>query len=63
MFWEGELQDGTAFELELEYGTVILTFPEKREKIVIGHTSDFPDVIDVVTIFNNWVQNRLDRDE
>jgi len=58
MFWEVEFDDdGREFELELKYGTVILTALQKEEKneIIVGSTSDFPDVNDVILVFKNWV--------
>jgi len=62
MFWEGEFQDGSAFELELKYGTVILSV--LKNEFVIGHVSDFPDVADVILVLENWVlqnSNELER--
>jgi hypothetical protein len=57
MFWESVFENGEKFDLELRYGTVILTAlrHKKRTEIIIGYTSDFPDVKDVVSLFKNWV--------
>ena len=61
MFWEGSFEDGREFELELKYGTVILTFPKEKKEIVVGHTADFPDVADVILIFENWIIENSDK--
>lgn len=54
MFWEGEFSNGRSFELMLEFGSIILVVPP--EKYIIGRVSDFPDVADVTSIFENWVE-------
>ena len=54
MFWEGKFSGGQSFELMLEYGSIILIVPPK--KYIIGYVSDFPDVADIVSIFENWVE-------
>ncbi len=53
MFWEGQFTDGRHFELSLRYGTVSLAITSKD--LVIGHVSDFPNVADVLSLFENWV--------
>ena len=59
MFWEGSFESGCEFELELKYGTVILTLSDKKEEIIIGQCSDFPDVTDVISIFKAWAETHL----
>ena len=58
MFWEGCFNDGRTFELKLEYGTVILIVP--NAEVIIGYVSDFPDVIDVTSKFENWIARNSD---
>ena len=58
MFWTGEFSNGDEFELELRYGSVLLHHLKEENRnpeIVIGHTSDFPNVYDVIQVFAAYI--------